>query len=181
MRSLYVLFIRIDGVFADISDNFLRGHTNLQPNIIHVSFFIISICTLSFYSDKTDHNLKWIVAADSRPGRIMAVIDMTNANEQNLSTMIKVLSNMLNAKSELHKQRILIEAQKAFPVCTTFDYLHVHYIQYFGLFNSVCIVVLLNSWIMFVVGNREFICFFQIWWNFFNIESYTYAFISIIT
>lgn len=111
MRSLYVLFIRIDGVFADISDNFLRGHTNLQPNIIHVSFFIISICTLSFYSDKTDHNLKWIVAADSRPGRIMAVIDMTNANEQNLSTMIKVLSNMLNAKSELHKQRILIEAQ----------------------------------------------------------------------
>ncbi|XP_065933146.1 collagen alpha-5(IV) chain isoform X50 [Magallana gigas] len=39
-------------------------------------------------------------AADSRPGRIMAVIDMTNANEQNLSTMIKVLSNMLNAKKE---------------------------------------------------------------------------------
>ena len=46
-------------------------------------------------------------SAGSRPGRIMAVIDMTNANEENLSTMIKVLSNMLGTKRELHTQRLL--------------------------------------------------------------------------
>ena len=37
----------------------------------------------------------------------MALIDMTNANEENLSTMIKVLSNMLGTKRELHTQRLL--------------------------------------------------------------------------
>lgn len=89
----------------------------------------------------------------------MAVIDMTNANEQNLSTMIKVLSNMLNAKSELHKQHILIEAQnimKAFPVCTTFDYMHVYYMQFLRFVSVVVLLVMLNFLIMFmllVTGN----------------------------
>lgn len=111
----------------------------------------------------------------------MAVIDMTNANEQNLSTMIKVLSNMLNAKSELHKQHILIEAQnimKAFPVCTTFDYMHVYYMQFLRCLCRcfVSYVKLLNN--VYVTGNREFICFFQFWRKVFYIEKYTYISIT---